>query len=138
MKYILGLVLAFVVSIPLSAALPVPVPTPPNPPKKPNTPPNHNHNNTINNNNTTVIINHNHPHFKQVGVVKYNWGYSYKGFKWNHWTHHKWFVNFGTFCYWNPHIGGWYYWCQPDECWYPVTYCPYGVYNWDDSPDLDP
>jgi hypothetical protein len=31
--------------------------------------------------------------------------------------------------------GGWYYWCPPDECYYPVDYCPYGTYVWDDDGD---
>jgi hypothetical protein len=26
----------------------------------------------------------------------------------------------------------WYYWCPPDDCYYPVDYCPYGTYSWDE------
>jgi hypothetical protein len=29
--------------------------------------------------------------------------------------------------------GCWYYWCPPDDCYYPIGYCPYGTYSWDDE-----
>lgn len=126
MKYLL--ILASFVFVSALIAAPIPVTHPPH----------NNHNNTTVTNNTTIVINHNHPHFKQIGIVKHKWGYGYKGFAWNHWAKHQWSVKHNTYCYFNPHVGGWYYWCQPDGCWYPITYCPYGVYNWEDSPDLDP
>lgn len=81
-------------------------------------------------------INHNHSHFRNSNIRRFNYGYRYKGFRWNHWNRHVWSARYNTFIYYNPFTYGWYYWCQPDDCWYPVTYAPYGVYNWDNSPDL--
>lgn len=80
-------------------------------------------------------FNPNNPHFNQAGVVRNNWGYSYRGFNWNFWGQRRFFANYNTTLYWNPYAVAWYYWCQPDGAWYPTTYAPYGIYNWADSPD---
>ncbi|MBL8799483.1 MAG: hypothetical protein JNM56_36715 [Planctomycetia bacterium] len=62
--------------------------------------------------------------------VKQQFGYSYKGFNHAHWSHSNWNAKFGCNTYWCPSVASYYYWCAPDHCWYPVSYCPYGKYAW--------
>jgi hypothetical protein len=46
------------------------------------------------------------------------------------WTRRCWDARYLCFLYFCPDDGVYYYWCVPDECYYPVSYCPYGVYAW--------
>jgi hypothetical protein len=57
-------------------------------------------------------------------------GYFYKGKDHSHWSHTRWFEQYGCTCYWCPCTSRYYYWCQPDGCYYPVSHCPYGKYSW--------
>ena len=61
---------------------------------------------------------------------KYDFGWCYKGKYHDHWTCCCWLDECGCTCYWCPCTLVWYYYCVPDDCWYPVTYYPYGVYVW--------
>jgi hypothetical protein len=136
MKYILSFIALLVCGL-VMAQQTKPHPAPHPTPHPHVTPPNgflkHPHN----------IVNPSNPHFNQAGVVKNSWGYSYKGHNWNFWKGHKFFSQYGCNCNYNPYAHCWYYWCNPDACWYPVSYCPYSVYSWedspcDDTPDSDP
>jgi hypothetical protein len=72
----------------------------------------------------TVVTNYHVKH-----AVKHNFGYVYKGHSHYHWT--KVIVNptYGCRVFWCPSVSVWYYWCAPDQCFYPVSYCPYGTYT---------
>lgn len=65
----------------------------------------------------------------QFGLKK-SFGYCYQGFDHCHWTYCCWWGPSSCYCYWCPCTLVYYYWCVPDQCWYPITFCPYGVYVW--------
>jgi hypothetical protein len=68
------------------------------------------------------------PAMKKAGANKFKGGYYYKGKHNHHWHTHRYYADYGCELY---NDGDeWYYWCQPDDCYYPVSYCPYGKYNW--------
>lgn len=70
--------------------------------------------------------------YKETRGTRFEGGYCYKGREHNHWSERCWNANYGCQTYWCPSVGSWYYWCQPDECYYPVSYCPYDTYEFDD------
>jgi hypothetical protein len=43
-----------------------------------------------------------------------------------------WDKRYGCRLYLDGDTGAYYYWCPPDDCYYPVDYCPYGTYSWDE------
>jgi hypothetical protein len=57
-------------------------------------------------------------------------GYYYKGRDHSHWSHYYYSERYGTTIYFDPYHSVYYYWCQPDGCYYPVSYSPYGRYGW--------
>ena len=61
---------------------------------------------------------------------KCDFGWCFKGKCHDHWTCCCYIVDYGCNCFWCPCTLVWYYYCVPDDCWYPVTYCPYTVYVW--------
>jgi hypothetical protein len=61
--------------------------------------------------------------------TKFSKGYFYKGKNHNHWGRIHFDVRYGCNCYWDPCLSIWYYWCEPDFCYYPVSYCPYRCYS---------
>ena len=61
--------------------------------------------------------------------TKSSFGYSYKGKHHNHWTVIRFDARYGCNCYWDPCLLTWYYWCDRDVCYYPVSYCPYRCYS---------
>ncbi|MBL8799902.1 MAG: hypothetical protein JNM56_38830 [Planctomycetia bacterium] len=68
--------------------------------------------------------------YQQKFGVKKSFGYCYQGFDHCHWTYCCWWGPSNCYCYWCPCTTVYYYWCVPDQCWYPISYCPYGVYYW--------
>jgi hypothetical protein len=54
----------------------------------------------------------------------------YRGREHYHWTKKVYFEKYGCHCYWDPYICCYYYFCVPDDCYYPIDYCPYGKYCW--------
>ncbi len=61
-------------------------------------------------------------------ATKFDKGYCYKG-KWHdHWQCTCWRPDYGCNLYFCPSVRVWYYWCEPDDCYYPVDYCPYGTF----------
>jgi len=51
------------------------------------------------------------------------------------WSSRTWDKRYGCNLYCDAGSGCWYYWCPPDDCYYPIDYCPYGKYSWDDQGD---
>ncbi len=75
--------------------------------------------------NTAVVVNNYH----LTHGIKCSYGYCYKGFNHCHWSYRCWNARCGCCCYFDPCTNCLYYWCVPDNCYYPITYCPYGVYT---------
>ncbi len=76
--------------------------------------------------NPTFVNNNYHTQFG----VKKTFGFCYQGLQHNHWSYKCWVPTYGCHVYWDPCLTCYYYWCVPDNCWYPTSYCPYGVYVW--------
>jgi hypothetical protein len=72
---------------------------------------------------------HNHHNYHLHHGTKFHHGYCYHGRHHNHWTVIRFDPRYGCNCYWDPCVLAWYYWCQRDVCYYPVTYCPYRCYS---------
>jgi hypothetical protein len=62
-------------------------------------------------------------------ATPFKFGYFYPGFNHNHWQSRTWSDRYRCFMYFDPGLNCSFYWCGPDNCFYPVTYCPYGRYN---------
>jgi hypothetical protein len=60
--------------------------------------------------------------------TKHACGICYKTYTHNHWAHCCYLPACGCECYYCPCTLVYYYWCVPDGCWYPISYCPYGTY----------
>ncbi|HXG12792.1 MAG TPA: hypothetical protein VNK04_23740 [Gemmataceae bacterium] len=59
---------------------------------------------------------------------KCHFGWCYPGSYHCHWGHCCWSPVYGCTIYWCPYTCGYFYWCAPHGCYYPVTYCPTGTY----------
>jgi hypothetical protein len=70
-------------------------------------------------------INHNYCH--QYGVKKH-FGFCYHGYDHNHWYCNKWSNVHNCWFYYDYGCSNWYYWCEPDLCYYPCSYLPYKSY----------
>ena len=60
--------------------------------------------------------------------TKFEHGYFYKGKHHEHWGEIRFDPRYGCNCYWDSCLSIWYYWCERDVCYYPVSYCPYRCY----------
>jgi hypothetical protein len=60
--------------------------------------------------------------------IQFSQGILYAGKLQTHWTSSCWSPRYGCVIYFDPFCNCWYYWCQPFGCYYPVTYCPTGIY----------
>jgi hypothetical protein len=74
------------------------------------------------------------PRYHLKNGFKFAGGYYYKGYKHLHWTGRYWNTTYGSWFYFDPCVRSYYYYCLPDAAWYPVTYCPYGIYTWAGCP----
>jgi hypothetical protein len=61
--------------------------------------------------------------------VKKSFGYCYVGQQHCHWQSQCYSPQYGCQVYYCPSACGWYWWCAADCCYYPVSYCPHGVYH---------
>jgi hypothetical protein len=61
--------------------------------------------------------------------TKFDHGFFYKGKNHNHWGLTRFDPRYGCTCYWDTTLRCWYYWCERDICYYPVSYCPYRCYS---------
>lgn len=66
------------------------------------------------------------PHYDLKYGVKFSGGIFYKGFDHYHWSKIYWNPTYGCRVYYCPFTRVEYYWCPWDNCFYPVTYKPYG------------
>ena len=76
-----------------------------------------------------VRLKHKYVHHYHLKFGKrFQFGYKYVGKVHHHWTKKIWIAKYGTYCNYCPHTHKLYYWCAPHGCFYPVSYCPTGVY----------
>jgi hypothetical protein len=61
--------------------------------------------------------------------TQYSYGYRYVK-SYSYWSHNYYSPRYGCTCYYDPYTSCTYYFCVPDNCYYPVTYCPYHCYSW--------
>ena len=60
--------------------------------------------------------------------TKFDHGFFYRGKNHDHWGERRFDSRYGCEVYWDRGLSRWFYWCERDICFYPVTYCPYRVY----------
>lgn len=60
---------------------------------------------------------------------KYDFGYCYIGNQHQHWASTSFYQPLGCNVYFDSCTDAWYYWCTPHNCYYPVSYCPFGTYT---------
>jgi hypothetical protein len=60
--------------------------------------------------------------------TKFEHGYFYKGKNHQHWGETRFDHRYGCNIYWDSCLSIWFYWCERDICYYPVSYCPYRTY----------
>ena len=86
---------------------------------------NHNNHNQFRNNN------HNQFHNKHVNFgTRFSHGYSFRG-RPNFWGQRCWNPTYSCYTYYCPSSFCHYYWCAPYQCYYPISYCPTGVYYYE-------
>ena len=76
--------------------------------------------------------------FSKTGVAKAasaKTGKLAKGGHHRHHRNHRWSQSrynsqYGCNLFYDSADQCWYYWCPPDNCYYPLDYCPYGTYSW--------
>ena len=61
--------------------------------------------------------------------TKFEHGVFYKGKHHDHWSITRWDARYGCNCYFDPCVLAWYYWCERETCYYPVSYCPTRCYT---------
>ena len=59
----------------------------------------------------------------------FNYGYFYKGIHHKHWSSVYYNPLYRCYVYACPYTMAEYYWCPPANCFYPMTYVPYGTYQ---------
>ena len=72
-----------------------------------------------------------HTNFKDYHVshgTRFDHGYFYKGRNHDHWGETRFDRRFGCNVYFDRGLSTWFYWCERDICYYPVSYCPYRTY----------
>jgi hypothetical protein len=97
---------------------------------------------------------HNHPHGGSAGQRnghagyhrnyhlshgrQFRGGYYYPGRTHGHWAYTVFDARYGCTLYYDPGLTCYYYWCEPDDCYYPVSYCPYDHYVWSTAAEERP
>ena len=72
-----------------------------------------------------------HSNFKDYHLshgTRFEHGYLYKGKNHEHWGETRYDSHYGCNIYRDRCLNAWYYWCERDTCYYPVSYCPYRTY----------
>lgn len=57
--------------------------------------------------------------------VRSSFGTYYRGRNHNHWSITRFDPRYGCTCYFDAGLSIWFYFCEVDVCFYPVTYCPH-------------
>jgi hypothetical protein len=71
-----------------------------------------------------------HGNFKDYHLshgTKFEHGIFYRGKNHEHWGESRFDRRYGCNVYWDRGLSKWFYWCERDICYYPVTYRPYQV-----------
>jgi hypothetical protein len=63
-------------------------------------------------------------------VERHSYGYCYHGYGHNHWSSSCWNDRYRCRTYHCERTRCDYYWCRRDCCYYPVSHCPYGRYDY--------
>jgi hypothetical protein len=67
---------------------------------------------------------------ESFGGHRFEHGYFFRG-RDSYRFHHRYFSErYGAYCYYDEYTRCEYYFCVPDDCYYPISYCPYGRYSW--------
>ena len=77
---------------------------------------------------TVYAKSHCNPVYHQHHGVHKSFGYCYTGFNHSHWYCRKWSPVNNCWFFFDQGCNAWYYWCQPDGCYYPCSYMPYESY----------
>ena len=62
--------------------------------------------------------------------TKAKFGFYFQSKYCNFWSYKCYLAKYGCTCFWCPCCNCYYYFCVPDDCYYPVTFCPYKRYCW--------
>ena len=57
--------------------------------------------------------------------TRFDHGFLYRGRDHFHWTVQRFDPRYGCTCYFDPGLSIWFYFCEIDVCYYPVSYCPH-------------
>src|SRR5437879_5871480 len=68
--------------------------------------------------------------FSQSYMKTGSFGTYYCGKSCNFWSSRCYDSRYGCSLYFDPCCSSYYYFCVPDDCYYPVSYCPYRCYSW--------
>jgi hypothetical protein len=71
---------------------------------------------------------HNYGSYHVSHGTQFSHGYFYRGHNHSHWSRQCYSSQYGCTVYWDSGCSSWYYYCNTDSCYYPVSYCPYGRY----------
>jgi hypothetical protein len=63
------------------------------------------------------------------GIARAGYNYSYQVRR-HCWGRPVWNTVCECYCYWDDDADCYYYYCAPDQCFYPLAYCPYGRYDY--------
>jgi hypothetical protein len=63
-----------------------------------------------------------HRNERPNGAGRFGGGLRYLGREHRHWTHRYWWARYGCYTYYCPDTRCWYYWYEPDDCYYPCSY----------------
>ena len=64
----------------------------------------------------------------------FKYGFFYKGNQHKHWVRVSYNPYYHCYVYVCPYTMADYYWCPPANCYYPMTYMPYGTYQFGAGP----
>jgi hypothetical protein len=53
---------------------------------------------------------------------RFGYGYFYEGRGHYHWSDYRWSSQYGCYTYFCPSTTCWYYWSEPTQCYYPMSY----------------
>ena len=66
-----------------------------------------------------------HSNYHLTSGVKFQGGTLYRGRNHTHWTITRFDPRYGCNCYFDGGLSIWFYFCEIDVCYYPVSYCPH-------------
>ncbi|MFT3882770.1 MAG: hypothetical protein QM703_24345 [Gemmatales bacterium] len=86
---------------------------------------------------TTLISKSYSKTYWQECGIKCDFGCRYDGFDHCHWYARSWNAKCGCWMFYDAGCSSWYYWCKPDNCYYPTCHCPYDNYTCSLTGDTD-